>query len=134
MDRLVHREPGDFASPDAPAANYYELTKSWPEMAPERIPARHRPWPEGYRTVCIAAAPGEDDTLSALRPLYSEPFSPASATAPPPIAQKCAIHRYRPPYPERAGKPAGLEESQPGNGAGLVGALLSLLALGVIAS
>lgn len=103
MERAVHRKPQDFA--ELEGVNLSALARGYPDMVPERVPARYRPWPEGYATGCTVRETQRPGVVL-LRPIYEHPFPIASSTAPlAPPARQCPLQRYRAPYPARTGTP-----------------------------
>lgn len=112
MERGVHRKPQDFA--ELEGVNLSALVGSYPDMVPERVPARYRPWPEGYATQCTIREPRSSGVVP-LRPIYEGPFPIASSTAPlAPPATECPIEGYRSPYPAHTGTPEVAPAEKPG--------------------
>lgn len=133
MARAVHRKPRDFADVAA-GVNLSAVAHSYPDSVPERVPARYRPWPDGYATQCRVRempAPG----MVPLRPIFERPFPIAASTAPrAPGATECPMQAYRPPYPAPGGIPDVEPPVKPATDRGWLWAVAIIAAAVVAAS
>lgn len=133
MARAVHRKPQDFADV-ADRANLTAVAASYPDMAPKRVPARLRLWPDGYGTKCTVRQPLRSDVVP-LRPIYDRPFPIASSTAPlAPPTMECPMQAYLAPYPARRGIPEVGPADKSASGRNWLWALAVIAAAAVVAS